>query len=112
MKFEIDVEIPDGFEPTGEFRPVRPNDWFLNQYGRVAEAWGHGGYPHLILRKKPLAYEDFEKREGVSIASRRGDPPIVCGACYCNAETARAKAAALIAAADHVDRVNQQNNAA
>ena len=105
MRFEIDVEIPEGFEPTGEYRPPRDGDWFLDEYGGVS----HGDNParfRLILRERPLAYEDFEKRVGVGV-ERNGDI-ILDPVRWIDANQARIRAAALIAAADHVDRVNAQ----
>lgn len=48
MKFEIDANIPAGYEPTGEYRPAKRGEWMLNAYGKAVDAWGDGGIPALI----------------------------------------------------------------
>lgn len=51
QKVEIEVDIPDGFEATGEVRPPGPGEWYLN--GKLA-VQGSVLSPCLILKKKPL----------------------------------------------------------
>lgn len=58
----------------------------------------------MILREKPLAYEDF-KVMFVSV-DEEGGIQLAIGDPWMRAPEAREVAAALIAAADHVDRVN------
>lgn len=110
MKVEIDVEIPEGYEATGEYRAPKKGEWYLDQCSRDAERasmiWDNR-HRRLILRKKPLRYEDFEVCQHVRIDRCGGIIERTGGARYRAAE-ARALAAALIAAADHVDRVNAQ----
>lgn len=110
MKFEIDADIPAGFEPTGEYRYPRSGEWVLTPLDgsadRLVDTQGCGR--RLILREKPLAYEDFEPRDGVRVELHRY--PIMCDGTRYGPAEARGRAAALLAAAYHVDRVNAQKN--
>lgn len=50
-------EIPEGWELTGEFRPWRPGDYFLNSEDAVEPvvvSHGPSGSPRLILRRKKV----------------------------------------------------------
>ena len=105
MKFEIDVEIPEGFEPTGEYRALGAGDWYIDPYGGASQAQETNVRRYVILRKKPLAYEDFQDSPYVSV-DKDGDVRVKHT--FWNADDARDLAVALVAAADHVDRVNAQ----
>lgn len=106
MRFEIEVSIPDGYEATGEYRLPNAGELYLLCPGHAGKAsYDRPGEPRLILREKPLAYEDFEPRSRVSVKSAG---VISLGGNSWYAREARGIAAALIAAADHVDRVNAQ----
>ena len=121
MKFEIDVDIPDGYEPTGEYRYPRSGEPFMSPLEVKATTTFNprGTGRRLILREKPLTYEDFER---VEVRSTNGTVELHAWVwleggrvCWSAGRTrqpdkAREVAAALIAAADHVDRVNAQNN--
>ncbi len=106
MKVEIDVEIPDGYEATGWLRPPKAGEWYLDGKGEaraVADDWKYASC--LILREKPLRYEDFCIRDGVSVDE--------CGnICVVPLKSppwfARDVAKSIQFAADHVDRVNAQ----
>ncbi len=51
MKIEIDVEIPEGYEATGEYRPAIEPDHYLSIEGEAVT--GISTMSHkLILRKK------------------------------------------------------------
>lgn len=55
-KITIDVEVPDGYEPTGEYRWPNPNEPFLAYTGNVVtmpigDTVGRRGN-RIILRKK------------------------------------------------------------
>lgn len=58
MRFEIKTKIPDGYEPTGEFRPPKRSDgYFLTEDGQlVLDTHNWHWLPlvgcRLILRKK------------------------------------------------------------
>lgn len=106
MRFEIEADIPDGYEPTGEYRTPRAGEWHLHHTGSaIRTTFGDGIFPLPILREKPLAYEDFKYRDGVRVTP--GGTIAHKGTVDYPAQ-ARLEAAALIAAADHVDRVNAQ----
>lgn len=63
MKVEIEVDIPDGYEATGEFRRADSEECWLSASGKVAA--GPTGGRHIILRKKryyrPLTHMDVGK---------------------------------------------------
>jgi hypothetical protein len=108
MRFTIEADIPDGYEPTGEYRLPRAGEFYLTSNEETKAAMDLSA-PWLILREKPLAYEDFAEREGVGI----GRDGLIYSPCRVNAvSSARRLADALIAAADHVDRVNKQKDGA
>lgn len=109
MKFEIDVDIPDGYEPTGEYRKPREGEWFLGLDDLARQSRMDWVEARLILREKPLAYEDFEPRHRVSVTEYG---MISVGSAVWAPAHISSFWGALIAAAEHVDRVNQQNNAA
>jgi hypothetical protein len=58
QKIEIEVEVPDGFEATGEWR--RPNDeFFTTGDGKLSGtdpnkkgSYSFGNFPVIILRRK------------------------------------------------------------
>lgn len=51
MKIELDVQIPDGYEATGEYRPPRTGEWFFD-HGCARCYDGRRGLSYIILRKK------------------------------------------------------------
>ena len=52
---EITVDVPEGYELTGEYRYVNPCGWYMDDPGRVHMWMGHGrsAGSYLILRKLP-----------------------------------------------------------
>lgn len=108
MKFEIEADIPDGYEPTGEYRDPGHGEWFLTEGGAIGRGL-NAGRARLILREKPLAYEDFKYRDGVRVTP---SGTIAHKGTVDYPAQARLEAAALIAAADHVDRVNAHKDGA
>lgn len=109
MKVEIDVEIPDGYEATGEYRAPKKGEWYLDECSRDAERasmiWDNR-HRRLILRKKPLRYEDFNPAGGIGVDAMGAI--VDSGPARLTVAGARARAVYLRAAADHVDRVNAQ----
>lgn len=50
-EIRLNVDIPDGFEATGEYRPPRKGEYYLNECGaRFVEPRGYL-FPAIILRK-------------------------------------------------------------
>lgn len=107
----ITVEIPDGYEATGEYRPPEKGEWYLwhHRYAacRVSE---YVPSCHVILRKKTLYYEDFQMRGGIGVDATGAI--VDTGLISMTTAGARAKAVYLREAADHVDRVNAQKTGA
>ncbi len=108
MKFEIEADIPDGYEPTGEYRLPRMGEWCLDETAEQADSdWPLS--PRLILREKPLRYEDFEavcvKGTTVRVDS---DALIRIGPQRHTSREIPELIGAIQAAADHVDRVDAQ----
>jgi hypothetical protein len=61
QKLEIEVEVPEGYEATGEFRLPKKGDYFLNSCGDLnlsTNDWNNSNYMNsyanqrIILRKK------------------------------------------------------------
>ena len=50
-KVEIELDIPDGYEATGEFRPWKEGEWFLNSDGNAEIGIFGSKSARLILRK-------------------------------------------------------------
>lgn len=59
QKVEIEVEIPEGYEPTGEFRKVSGMDWYLDRHGHPWrwEVPGESGGQYIIIRKRKVEPE-------------------------------------------------------
>lgn len=56
MKIEIDVDVPPGFEATGEYRRVQAGEWYLRtryDVGSAANAVADSIEKYLILRRLP-----------------------------------------------------------
>lgn len=112
MRFEIEADIPDGFEAVAYRKPAM-GEWIAASCGaRHADTYDMEE-PWLILREKPIAYEDF-----VALAVH-GTIVRVEGSGYIRVASQmheRSEIAdvigALQAAADHVDRVNAQKEGA
>ena len=92
MKVEVEVEIPEGFEATGEVRFPRTGDWYLESTGEASLVLQEGeGFPRngcfLILRRKEARMEGFRRdlaagvRVGVGMGGQlmvnQGDRPAV-----------------------------------
>jgi hypothetical protein len=61
MRFEIEADIPDGYEPTGEFREPAAKEWFISEFGGLEflPCPKDGDYgDRIILRRKPWRAED------------------------------------------------------
>lgn len=55
MKIEIDVEIQDGYDATGEYKKPEAGELYLSPSGKVKLAeYDFEHDSHIILRKKPL----------------------------------------------------------
>lgn len=57
----VDCKIPEGFEPQGEFRKPRKDEWFLRQFNESCKAqkasYSYEYEPQLILKKKLVLQE-------------------------------------------------------
>lgn len=62
QKIEIEVDIPDGYEATGELRKVESGDCFLS-LGNPVQIWtgSTSVQRYLILRKKELKGVEYLK---------------------------------------------------
>lgn len=58
MKVELDLPEIEGFEYTGEYRKLKPNEWFCNYKNEAENARGTPG-PYPILKKKEPEYKTF-----------------------------------------------------
>ena len=59
MKIELDIEIPEEFEATGEFRNPKDGDWFIDLTGESRRWHSRTNCPNnrrIILRKKTPEY--------------------------------------------------------
>ena len=54
-KFEIEADIPEGYEPTGEYRLVHQNEWFLDGEYDLPQQLTNQGWMNrrLLLRRIP-----------------------------------------------------------
>lgn len=57
QKVEVEVDVPDGFELTGEHRPCKEGDYFIDpgnpaMRGPRLAVQSSAGYHHLIIRRK------------------------------------------------------------
>lgn len=50
----LDIDIPEGFEATGEYRPPNKGDWYINDYDSFEPILASGSHyaNYIILRKK------------------------------------------------------------
>lgn len=69
QKVEIEVDVPDGYEATGEFRtPVNSQDIFLlDAHGSIRTGGHYWGVPRIILRRvkqyrEPVLPADYGKQ--------------------------------------------------
>ena len=109
MRFEIEADIPAGYEPTGEYRLPLAGEWVLDETAEQADLdWPSS--PRLILREKPLTYADFKGTSSAVAVDESGY--VRCSPLCSPPSFAREVASDLIAAADHVDRVNEQKDGA
>lgn len=53
-----DVEIPDGYEPTGEYRKSKPEEWFLAINKTSATQSLNGSDVNLIILRKIKTWRD------------------------------------------------------
>lgn len=117
MRFEIEADIPDGYEPTGEYRLPLAGEFYLTSNGERKAPMDLSA-PWLILRENPLAYEDFAEHytDALGAFVDRNDGDItICIAdaeAYLRQEAAKSLSDWLTAAADHVDLVNAQKEGA
>ncbi len=51
MQVDLQVEVPKGFELTGEYRPPRTDEWFLRWDGQQIKSTYDWPTAFLILRK-------------------------------------------------------------
>lgn len=73
MKFEIEVDIPDGYEPTGEFRRAMRGERYLDDTGHVIEIEKYMSVgKYIILRKVPRTPTSADIGRVVEVGS--GDP--------------------------------------
>jgi hypothetical protein len=68
--YSFPLEIPEGYEATGEFRPVEKNEFFLSSITSNALIYpgmddAISSDPRIILRKKLSFAEQWEFDEGV-----------------------------------------------
>jgi hypothetical protein len=55
MKFQMEVDIPEGYEATGEYRrPDRCDHWLDSNSGSAKVACGPVDFRKIILRKIPV----------------------------------------------------------
>ncbi|MBO7030464.1 hypothetical protein, partial [Campylobacter jejuni] len=106
----------------GEYRKPKRNEWYLNPHDRSGD-WGKGTVnrssdpyslgSRLILREKPLAYEDFVAIAVHGTIVRLDDDGYIrVGSQWHTITEVPDLIGAIKAAADHVDRVNAQKDAA
>ena len=77
-RFEIEAEIPDGFEATGEWRRPRDGEYWVGSSGQRFK--GLSGGRRIILRKIPPATLVVElPREFVDIFKQFSGYPNECG---------------------------------
>lgn len=72
MKVTIDVDVPEGFEATGEYRHPERNEFYLTATGFPRHPEDNcGGWSGLILRKLPPpapTYRAWKDRSEVPVA--------------------------------------------
>ena len=51
QRIEIEVDVPEGFGATGEFRPPQRGEWFIAINGQLMEATESYVDPRIILRR-------------------------------------------------------------
>lgn len=62
MKVSLDVTIPEGYEPTGEYRSPENDECYLSADGDARVSYGSYNQPRIMLRKKvwvPAAGETY-----------------------------------------------------
>ena len=74
MKVSLDVTIPEGYEPTGEYRSPEIDEYYLSTAGDARVAYGSYGQPRIMLRKKAWVPVDGELyyymyRGGMNVSS-------------------------------------------
>ena len=55
MKIEIDVEIPGGYEATGEYRVPARSERYMTHTGGIGASDGCIDTPRIIIRKKVVS---------------------------------------------------------
>ena len=97
MKFEIDVEIPEGYEPTGEYRRPAKGEWWMPALELGTASSGATMGARIILRKEKPRYEDF--------AVRKRAP---AGLLYISREDVEKFSDLVLAAVNHIKNVEER----
>lgn len=71
MKIEIEVNIPEEYEATGEYQFPKDGDWYLSQGNKCValESLGHTDRKALILRKIAQKMRGMNNGEALRILS-------------------------------------------